>query len=152
MNRRFDPGRRKVPEIGHRSRRGQAAIRRFRGEIPQSPGSSGPLAPRVRSVFGGFPRGAIQVQYEKFALADVATLLNPTKTARVESLSCDESSMLRHTDIVALHRRDKRFNTRCLVGIQQCRDVRQGKFFVLDLDGASREAAEKQIERVRERS
>jgi phosphoribosylformylglycinamidine synthase PurS subunit len=28
------------------------------------------------------------------------------------------------------------------------RDVRQGKFFVLDLDGASREAAEKQIERV----
>jgi phosphoribosylformylglycinamidine synthase PurS subunit len=34
------------------------------------------------------------------------------------------------------------------LGFNSVRDVRQGKFFVLDLDGASREAAEKQIERV----
>lgn len=34
------------------------------------------------------------------------------------------------------------------LGFNTVRDVRQGKFFVLDLDGASREAAEKQIERV----
>jgi len=34
------------------------------------------------------------------------------------------------------------------LGFSSVRDVRQGKFFVLDLDGASREAAEKQIERV----
>ena len=34
------------------------------------------------------------------------------------------------------------------LGFGSVRDVRQGKFFVLDLDGTSREAAEKQIERV----
>jgi phosphoribosylformylglycinamidine synthase PurS subunit len=34
------------------------------------------------------------------------------------------------------------------LGFSSVRDVRQGKFFVLDLDGASREAAETQIERV----
>ena len=34
------------------------------------------------------------------------------------------------------------------LGFSSVRDVRQGKFFVLNLDGASREAAEKQIERV----
>jgi phosphoribosylformylglycinamidine synthase len=34
------------------------------------------------------------------------------------------------------------------LGFSSVRDVRQGKFFVLDLDGTSREAAEKQIERV----
>ena len=34
------------------------------------------------------------------------------------------------------------------LGFSSVRDVRQGKFFVRDLDGASREAAEKQIERV----
>ena len=34
------------------------------------------------------------------------------------------------------------------LGFSSVRDVRQCKFFVLDLDGASREAAEKQIERV----
>ena len=32
------------------------------------------------------------------------------------------------------------------LGFSAVRDVRQGKFFVLDLDGATREAAEKQIE------
>ena len=34
------------------------------------------------------------------------------------------------------------------LGFNSVLDVRQGKFFVLDLDGASREAAENQIERV----
>jgi phosphoribosylformylglycinamidine synthase len=34
------------------------------------------------------------------------------------------------------------------LGFSSVRDVRQGKFFVMNLDGASREAAEKQIERV----
>ena len=34
------------------------------------------------------------------------------------------------------------------LGFSSVRDVRQGKFFVLDLDGASREAVEKQIERL----
>ena len=34
------------------------------------------------------------------------------------------------------------------LGFSSVRDVRQGKFFVLDLDGATREAAEKQIEKV----
>jgi phosphoribosylformylglycinamidine synthase subunit PurS len=32
------------------------------------------------------------------------------------------------------------------LGFSDVRDVRQGKFFVLDLDGATREAAEKQVE------
>jgi phosphoribosylformylglycinamidine synthase PurS subunit len=32
------------------------------------------------------------------------------------------------------------------LGFSTVRDVRQGKFFVLDLDGATREAAEKQVE------
>ena len=32
------------------------------------------------------------------------------------------------------------------LGFNTVRDVRQGKFFVLDLDGATREAAEKQVE------
>jgi phosphoribosylformylglycinamidine synthase len=34
------------------------------------------------------------------------------------------------------------------LGFENVRDVRQGKFFVLDLDGATREAAEKQVERL----
>jgi phosphoribosylformylglycinamidine synthase subunit PurS len=34
------------------------------------------------------------------------------------------------------------------LGFSDIRDVRQGKFFVLDVDGATREAAEKQIEQV----
>jgi phosphoribosylformylglycinamidine synthase PurS subunit len=34
------------------------------------------------------------------------------------------------------------------LGFNNVRDVRQGKFFVLDLDGSTREAAEKQVERV----
>jgi phosphoribosylformylglycinamidine synthase PurS subunit len=34
------------------------------------------------------------------------------------------------------------------LGFNNIRDVRQGKFFVLDVDGATREAAEKQIEQV----
>lgn len=34
------------------------------------------------------------------------------------------------------------------LGFSSVRDVRQGKFFVLDLDGATREAAQKQIEKV----
>ncbi len=34
------------------------------------------------------------------------------------------------------------------LGFNSIRDVRQGKFFVLDLDGATREAAEKQVERL----
>jgi phosphoribosylformylglycinamidine synthase PurS subunit len=34
------------------------------------------------------------------------------------------------------------------LGFDNVRDVRQGKFFVLDLDGATREAAEKQVERL----
>jgi len=34
------------------------------------------------------------------------------------------------------------------LGYTQVRDVRQGKFFVLQLDGASREEAQKQIERI----
>jgi phosphoribosylformylglycinamidine synthase PurS subunit len=33
------------------------------------------------------------------------------------------------------------------LGFNNVRDVRQGKFFVLDLDGSTREAAEKQVER-----
>jgi len=34
------------------------------------------------------------------------------------------------------------------LGYTQVRDVRQGKFFVLELDGTSREDAQKQIERI----
>ena len=34
------------------------------------------------------------------------------------------------------------------LGYSQIQDVRQGKFFVLDLEGATREAAAQQIERV----
>lgn len=34
------------------------------------------------------------------------------------------------------------------LGFQAVRDVRQGKFFVLDLDGTSREEAHKQVERI----
>ncbi len=34
------------------------------------------------------------------------------------------------------------------LGFSEVRDVRQGKFFVLDLDGASREEAQKQVERI----
>jgi phosphoribosylformylglycinamidine synthase PurS subunit len=34
------------------------------------------------------------------------------------------------------------------LGFGSVRDVRQGKFFVLALDGATREAAEKQVEQV----
>jgi phosphoribosylformylglycinamidine synthase PurS subunit len=33
------------------------------------------------------------------------------------------------------------------LGFNNVRDVRQGKFFVLDLEGSTREAAEKQVER-----
>ncbi|HUJ41105.1 MAG TPA: phosphoribosylformylglycinamidine synthase subunit PurS [Candidatus Acidoferrales bacterium] len=34
------------------------------------------------------------------------------------------------------------------LGFASVRDVRQGKFFVLDLDGMSREEAQKQVERI----
>ena len=34
------------------------------------------------------------------------------------------------------------------LGYAQVRDVRQGKFFVLELDGLSREEAQKQVERI----
>jgi len=34
------------------------------------------------------------------------------------------------------------------LGFAEVRDVRQGKFFVLELNGATREAAEKQVERM----
>ena len=34
------------------------------------------------------------------------------------------------------------------LGYSQVRDVRQGKFFVLELDGTSREDAQKQVERI----
>jgi phosphoribosylformylglycinamidine synthase PurS subunit len=34
------------------------------------------------------------------------------------------------------------------LGYASVRDVRQGKFFVLDLDGMTREEAQKQVERV----
>ena len=34
------------------------------------------------------------------------------------------------------------------LGYQQVRDVRQGKFFVLELDGMGRPEAEKQVERM----
>lgn len=34
------------------------------------------------------------------------------------------------------------------LGYESVREVRQGKFFVLDLDGVSREEAEKQVERI----
>ena len=34
------------------------------------------------------------------------------------------------------------------LGFSEVRDVRQGKFFVLDLNGVPREAAEKQVERM----
>ncbi len=34
------------------------------------------------------------------------------------------------------------------LGFSEVRDVRQGKFFVLDLDGATREEATKQVERI----
>jgi phosphoribosylformylglycinamidine synthase PurS subunit len=34
------------------------------------------------------------------------------------------------------------------LGYAQVRDVRQGKFFVMELDGTSREDAQKQIERI----
>ncbi len=34
------------------------------------------------------------------------------------------------------------------LGFNEVRDVRQGKFFVLDLDGATKAAAEKQVERL----
>jgi phosphoribosylformylglycinamidine synthase PurS subunit len=34
------------------------------------------------------------------------------------------------------------------LGFSEVRDVRQGKFFVLDLNGASREEAQQQVERI----
>jgi len=34
------------------------------------------------------------------------------------------------------------------LGYEQVKDVRQGKFFVLDLGGASREAAQAQVEKI----
>jgi phosphoribosylformylglycinamidine synthase PurS subunit len=34
------------------------------------------------------------------------------------------------------------------LGFSEVRDVRQGKFFVLDLNGVARDAAEKQVERM----
>jgi phosphoribosylformylglycinamidine synthase subunit PurS len=34
------------------------------------------------------------------------------------------------------------------LGHKEVRDVRQGKFFVLDLDGSTRESATKQVERI----
>ncbi len=34
------------------------------------------------------------------------------------------------------------------LGFQEIRDVRQGKFFVLELDGTSRAEAQKQVERI----
>jgi phosphoribosylformylglycinamidine synthase len=34
------------------------------------------------------------------------------------------------------------------MGYSAVRDVRQGKFFVIDLDGMSREEAQKQVERI----
>jgi phosphoribosylformylglycinamidine synthase len=34
------------------------------------------------------------------------------------------------------------------LGFTSVRDVRQGKFFVLDMDGATKEGAEKQVERL----
>ena len=34
------------------------------------------------------------------------------------------------------------------LGYAQVREVRQGKFFVLELDGVTREEAEKQVERI----
>lgn len=34
------------------------------------------------------------------------------------------------------------------LGHEEVRDVRQGKFFVLQLDGATRETATKQVERI----
>ena len=34
------------------------------------------------------------------------------------------------------------------LGYAQVRDVRQGKFFVLDLNGMNREEAQKQVERI----
>ncbi len=34
------------------------------------------------------------------------------------------------------------------LGYAQVREVRQGKFFVLELDGASRDEAQKQVERI----
>jgi phosphoribosylformylglycinamidine synthase PurS subunit len=34
------------------------------------------------------------------------------------------------------------------LGYESVRDVRQGKFFVVDLDGLSREAAQAQVERI----
>jgi len=34
------------------------------------------------------------------------------------------------------------------LGFAEVRDVRQGKFFVLDLDGATRESAEQQVARM----
>jgi len=69
--------------------RGRAAIRRFVADMPQSPGSSGPLDAPRSICFSGFPRGAIKVQSEKFALGGHRenTADSPTKTARAESLS-----------------------------------------------------------------
>ena len=34
------------------------------------------------------------------------------------------------------------------LGFSEVREVRQGKFFVLDLDGAARDTAQKQVERL----
>ncbi len=39
-------------------------------------------------------------------------------------------------------------NALASLGYAQVRDVRQGKFFVLELDGVSREDAQKQVERI----
>ena len=39
-------------------------------------------------------------------------------------------------------------NALASLGYTQIRDVRQGKFFVLDLNGMSREEAQKQVERI----
>jgi phosphoribosylformylglycinamidine synthase len=39
-------------------------------------------------------------------------------------------------------------NALASMGYSTVRDVRQGKFFVIDLDGMSREEAQKQVERI----
>jgi phosphoribosylformylglycinamidine synthase PurS subunit len=39
-------------------------------------------------------------------------------------------------------------NALASMGFAAVRDVRQGKFFVLDLDGMTREEAQKQVERI----
>jgi len=77
------------------------------------------------------------------------TNFTPATAALAWYNACDESSCLGNAEAYGFDPQGQAIqHALSSLGFSSVRDVRQGKFFVLDLDGASREAAEKQIERV----